>query len=261
MQRERSHDGHPAVDYQALRRKTAPLLLCERARAEPAAVAFRSKHLGLYRERSWHDYAAMVARAARALRSARPQPGERVAIMGDACEEWMICDLAAQSLGAIVYGIYPTASASEVEYQMRDGGAAVFIAEDQEYVDKILPIVDELPALALDRRDRRPPCSPTSIRSSGATTNCWRKPVSPISRMAGDSRSRSSIPPQPAFIVYTSGTTGHPKGALVTHGKHLAATANIVEPLSDARRTSRTAPSSTCRSATCSAATSPSRCR
>ena len=51
------------------------------------------------------------------------QRGERVAIMGDVCEEWMICDLAAQSLGAIVYGIYPTASAAEVEYQMRDGGA------------------------------------------------------------------------------------------------------------------------------------------
>ena len=67
--------------------------------------------------------------------------------MGDACEEWMLCDLAAQSLGAIVYGIYPTASAAEVDYQMRDGGASVFIAEDQEYVDRILPIADQLPDL------------------------------------------------------------------------------------------------------------------
>ena len=65
--------------------------------------------------------------------------------MGDVCEEWLICDLAAQSLGAIVYGIYPTAAPTEVEYQMRDGGAAIFIAEDQEYVDKILPLIDRLP--------------------------------------------------------------------------------------------------------------------
>ena len=65
--------------------------------------------------------------------------------MGDVCEEWLICDLAAQSLGAIVYGIYPTAAPSEVEYQMRDGGAAIFIAEDQEYVDRILPLIDRLP--------------------------------------------------------------------------------------------------------------------
>jgi long-chain acyl-CoA synthetase len=67
--------------------------------------------------------------------------------MGDACEEWMICDLGAQALGAIVYGIYPTASASEVEHQMRDGGAVLFVAENQEYVDKILALADRLPDL------------------------------------------------------------------------------------------------------------------
>ncbi len=135
------------IDREGLRRKTAPQLLCERARAMPDSIAFRSKYLGIYRERRWRDYAALVAHAARALDALGIARGERVAIMGDVCEEWMICDLAAQSLGAIVYGIYPTASAAEVEYQMLDGEAAVFIAEDQEYVDKILPIADRLPAL------------------------------------------------------------------------------------------------------------------
>ena len=53
------------VDREALRRKTAPLLLCERARSMPDSVAFRAEHLGLYRERGWRDYAALVARAAR----------------------------------------------------------------------------------------------------------------------------------------------------------------------------------------------------
>ena len=137
----------PSVDREALRRKSAPLLLCERARAQPDAVAFRCKHLGLYRERNWRDYAALVARTARAFAELGLARGERVAIMGDACEQWLICDLAAQSLGAIVYGIYPTASAAEVEYQLRDGGAVMFIAENQEYVDKILPFADGLSAL------------------------------------------------------------------------------------------------------------------
>src|SRR5712691_2333477 len=135
------------VDKEALRRTTAPRLLCERARTAPDSVAFRSKHLGLYRQRSWRDYAAMVARAARVFMTLGIRAGDRVAIMGDACEEWMICDLAAQSLGAIVYGVYPTASASEVEYQMQNGGAILFVAEDQEYVDGILPLAERLPAL------------------------------------------------------------------------------------------------------------------
>src|SRR5688572_24949363 len=135
------------VEREKLRRTTAPRLLCERARREPDSVAFRSKKLGIYRERSWRDYALLVSRAARALQSLGLKRGERIAIMGDVCEEWMVCDLAAQSLGAITYGIYPTASAAEVEFQMRDGSASIFIAEDQEYVDKILPFVDGLPEL------------------------------------------------------------------------------------------------------------------
>ena len=59
----------------------------------------------------------------------------------------MLADLGAQALGAITYGVYPTASASEVEYQLRDAGASVFVAQDQEYVDRILPFADRLPAL------------------------------------------------------------------------------------------------------------------
>ena len=89
-----------------------------------------------------------MARTAKALGGARgSRAGDRIAIMADVCEEWLICDQAAQSLGAIVYGIYPTASPEEVEYQMRDGGAVLFVAEDQEYVDRILPLAERLPAL------------------------------------------------------------------------------------------------------------------
>jgi|EndMetStandDraft_8_1072994.scaffolds.fasta_scaffold19607_2 long-chain acyl-CoA synthetase len=218
----------PPVDREALRRKSAPLLLCERARTMPDAVAFRAKHLGLYRECSWRDYAARVARTARAFAGLGLAAGERVAIMGDACEDWVVCDLAAQALGAIVYGVYPTASASEVEYQMRDGGAALFVAQDQEYVDKILAFADRLPELkwivVLDDSAMFGYAHPklrtyrTLVASAGDSDLAWLE------------RQVARIDPQsPAFIVYTSGTTGHPKGALVAHGKHLAATANIVE--------------------------------
>jgi len=215
------------VDRERLRRITAPHLLCERARRLPDSVAFRSKHFGIYRERRWRDYAGLVAHAARALQSLGIGRGERVAIMGDVCEEWMICDLAAQSLGAIVYGIYPTAAMAEVEYQMRDGGACVFIAEDQEYVDKILPIADQLLNLraivVLDDAAMFGYAHPKLQRFGELLGR-----VSAVDIDWLEAQVSALSPEDAAFIVYTSGTSGHPKGALVSHGKHLAATYSIV---------------------------------
>jgi long-chain acyl-CoA synthetase len=219
------------MDAAALSSTNAPALLAAHARAKPDAVAFRSKARGIYRERSWRDYAVLVGRAARALEALSVAQGERVAIMGDPCEAWMVCDLAAQSLGAVTYGIYPTASASEVEYQLRDGGAAVFVAEDQEYVDRILPFADRLPGLrwilVIDSGAMFAYRHP-KLRDYGAVLE--ETACSDADALAAlEARAARIAPRDPAFIVYTSGTTGNPKGALVAHGRHLAAAYNLVE--------------------------------
>ncbi len=249
-----------AVDYQALRGKSAPLLLYERARAEPAAVALRSKHLGLYRERTWHDYATMVARAARAFEALGLARGDRVAIMGDACEEWAVCDQAAQSLGAIVYGLYPTASASEVAYQMRDGGAALFIAENQEYVDKLMPIVDQLPDLrwivVLDATAMFGYEHPKIRRYQDLLDAVPEPDLGGFRELVTTARSRSAG----IYRVHvrhdrpSQGRAGHARQASGRNRQHR-------QPLSDARRQAAPGRCSTCRCAMCSAATWPSLCR
>ena len=141
--------------YEELRNKTIPGLLLERAKSSPGEVAYRAKKLGVYREVTWREFRDKVASCSMGLKQLGLKHGERLALMGDPCEEYMISELAAEALGAVTYGIYPTSSQKEVRYLMEDGGASIFVAEDQEYVDRILPLfVDHSTGVGVKRDNR-----------------------------------------------------------------------------------------------------------
>src|SRR5213593_132391 len=217
------------MDFRRLRASTIPGLLVERARSRPDGVAFRAKELGVYRETTWAGLATRVAALAQAL-AARfgVGRGTAVAILGDPCPEWTIADFAAQALGAVSYGIYPTSAPGEVRYLLEHGGARVVVVEDQEHLDKTLAVLDACPGVrgvivvdtrALFMYESAGVHRFADVESAGRGAAS----VDALAHLAAAVR-----PDDPAAILYTSGTTGQPKGALYRHGQHLAACANIL---------------------------------
>jgi long-chain acyl-CoA synthetase len=199
-----------------------PGQLVRRAAAHPTRVAMRKKHLGRWREYTWEDYERRAAHIGLGLLDLGVQPGDRVAIHSENRPAWLLADMGIQGIGAVTVGIYPTSPAAEVEYLLSHSEAVVLIAEDEEQLDKALAVRKNLPALryivVVDTRGVRDLDDPMILtfaeleeRGAGRSIDEWRERVAALD------------PGAPAVIVYTSGTTGPPKGAMISHDNLVAA--------------------------------------
>ncbi|NLG55453.1 MAG: long-chain fatty acid--CoA ligase [Rhodococcus sp.] len=191
-------------------------LSAERAKNTPNSVALRVKSLGIWQDITWEEYAAEVASVAHGLAALGVGATDRVGILSENRPEWLYTDLGALSLRAITVGFYSTNPPAEIEYQVLDSGVRVLIAEDQEQVDKIMAVWDRCPHLEwvvyLDSRGMAAYNHPKLL-----SYDKFRSGALAHQRAYPDLL--SSISPSPediATLVYTSGTTGPPKGAMLS---------------------------------------------
>jgi long-chain acyl-CoA synthetase len=212
---------------------TLPRLLRQRASRHPTRIAFRRKHLGIWQSTTWGTYLERVRALCLGLRSLGVEPGDRVAIHSENRPEWVFADLATEALGGIVVGIYPTNPAAEVAYLLRDSGARVLVAEDQEQVDKALAVVDDCPDLS-----HVVVVDPKGLRHYGHPALVTYEEIEQRGRAhhaadpaAFDALVERTTGDAVASIVYTSGTTADPKGAMLTHGNCLAGATAMVEAM------------------------------
>ncbi|WP_216211905.1 AMP-dependent synthetase/ligase [Amycolatopsis aidingensis] len=210
---------------------TLPARLLEQARERGNAPAIREKYRGYWREWTWAEYARRVAAVAAGLRELGVGPGTRVAIHAENRPEWVLADLAVQGLGGQSIGVYPTSPEIEVEYLLGHSRSTVLIAEDEEQLDKALAVRHRLPELRhlvlMDPRGVRVAEVPglltfAELERRGGGTDA----------LAAYADSVSTLDPSAtAILVYTSGTTGPPKGAMISHANLVASAKVFVEAL------------------------------
>src|SRR5690606_16665265 len=128
-----------------MRGDTFPRLLLELAATRPDDVAMQEKQYGIWQPITWSGYAERVANTANGLAGLGVERGEIIAVLGDNRPEWLIAELAAQSMGCAVVGIYPTSIGEELRHILTTARARIVVAEDQEQVDKLLRLLTEEP--------------------------------------------------------------------------------------------------------------------
>ena len=196
-------------------------------------MALREKDLGIWQRTTWEEYWRHVCFFALGLKQLGMKKGDKLSILGDNCREWLYADLATQCSSAVTVGIYPTDVASQVKYILENSESSFVVAKDQEQVDKILEVKDSLPGLkkiiVVDmkglRRYREPMIiSFKEVEALGEDLH-EREPHL-FEEMVNSTRSEDV-----AIIVYTSGTTGQPKGAMISHRNMMAMIRGLAQVL------------------------------
>jgi long-chain acyl-CoA synthetase len=198
---------------------TLPRLLQRNARELGARPAMREKDRGIWQTWNWRQYHDEVRDLALGLASLGFRRGDRLSVIGDNRPRLYWAQVAAQSLGGVSVPVYQDSIAKELAFVWNHAEVSVIVAEDQEQVDKVLGLRDELPSLRLVVYD--------DPRGMTGYHHDWLKSfedVQEAGRKFGvehpgffESEIEKGRADDVAVISYTSGTTGSPKGAMITH--------------------------------------------
>ena len=199
--------------------ETIPAMFWNAVALRGDQVWMRQKKLGIWKSWSWRQTGEAVRELAAGLQALGLKQGQTASILANTVVEWVLADVAVLSCGAVSNGIYPTDAASQVHYLCEDSATRVLFVEDDEQLDKALEVREQLPLLrkivVFDMKGLRDLDDPgvMSLDALRALGREW------LGQHPGcvEQSSAACQPEDLAILVYTSGTTGKPKGAMHSH--------------------------------------------
>ena len=195
-------------------------ILSDHAASDPDRVAMRQKDYGIWQEITWSGFEEIMHALAAGLIELGMQDGDHIGILSENRREWVLAQFGINAAGGVIVGMYPTSPAPEIEHLAGSSDTSMLFIEDQEQLDKIIELRGKLPKLRqliIFNPKGTQGEAELNLKTFDEVIEMGRAALTSGADKIVEARKAAITPDRTAMMVFTSGSTGLPKAAEISH--------------------------------------------